>query len=118
MSFRVVSEFLRNAGHEAVVDNHERQNEIALSDGALGHAMVLIRCEAPSYPRLLEVKPVLITHEAIEAYNRSPVSIGSGEDFTQALQQAIDEDWARLFHMATIVTPHFLGRDDYIQARA
>lgn len=83
--------------------------------GALGQALVLLRCQVPSLPCLIQLKPVLISHEAVDAYRRMPLPLHSGPcaDWTGEFQRAIDEDWARLYHMNAIAAHHFMspGRD-------
>ncbi|KAG8729727.1 hypothetical protein FRC12_020765 [Ceratobasidium sp. 428] len=117
-SFNAVSEFLRNAGYDEVMDRHELENQAARADGALGYALVLLHCEAPQLSRLLQVKPVLISYEAIEAYGRSPVPNHPREDLAQVLGRAIDEDWARLYHMSVIAAAHFMEPNSIVRARA
>ncbi|KAG9088339.1 60S ribosomal protein L8B, partial [Ceratobasidium sp. 370] len=113
-----MSELLRNAGYGDIMDRHELENRIARVHGALGHALVLLCCQVPLLPRLLQVKPVLISHEAIEAYGRSPAPFPPSESLTQALKRAIDEDWARLYHMSVITTSHFKEHSNFVRARA
>ncbi|KAG8741971.1 hypothetical protein FRC10_002237 [Ceratobasidium sp. 414] len=113
-----VSESLRNAGYGDIMDRHELENRTAQADGALGHALVLLCCEIPLLPRLLQVKPVLISHEAIEAYGRSATPVRPSESLTQALKRAIDEDWARFYHMSVITTSHFTEHSNFVWARA
>ncbi|KAF8598543.1 hypothetical protein BDV93DRAFT_526713 [Ceratobasidium sp. AG-I] len=106
--FDDVSLFLRVSGYAGIMDRHKHENQITRASGGLGHALVLLHCEVPSLPRLLQIKPVLITHEAIDAQRRSPVPFRLNETWSDVLQRAINEDWAKLFH----VTPNCrTGRD-------
>ncbi|KAG9126841.1 hypothetical protein FRC07_001742 [Ceratobasidium sp. 392] len=117
-SLNAVSGFLRNAGYGEIMDRHEAENQTARNNGAVGHALVLLHCQVPNLPRLLQVKPVLIPHEAIEAYSRSPIPTRPHEDLTQTLSRAIDEDWARIYHMSVITASHFMGHNNLLSARA
>ncbi|KAG8703629.1 hypothetical protein FRC08_002721 [Ceratobasidium sp. 394] len=113
-----VSELLRNAGYGDIMNRHELENQTARLDGALGHALVLLCCTVPLLPPLLQIKPVLISHEAIDAYARCPAPFRPTESLTRALQRAIDEDWARLYHMSVITASHFTGSNNFVSARA
>jgi len=98
-SFSDVSFFLHGSGYGGIMDRHKRENEITKASGGLGHALVLLHCQVPSLPRLLQIKPVLITREAIEAQRLYPVPFRLDEDWTNVLQRAIDEDWAKLYRV-------------------
>jgi hypothetical protein len=120
------------------MERHEYENEIVRTDGvyyiivrlrlfltlrflifkALGHGLVLLHCEVPSLPHLLQVKPVLVTYEAIEAHSRLSTPLYPLDELTQTLQRAVNEDWARLYHMSAITANHFMGHDNFIRAHA
>ncbi|KAJ1305416.1 hypothetical protein OPQ81_000428 [Rhizoctonia solani] len=100
--FSEVSDFIRQRGHGAIMDQHQQENQITQELGGLGQALVLLRCEVPGLPRLLQIKPVLITPEAVAAHNTTPLLLQSCQDWTQLFQRAVEEDWARLYYMHEI----------------
>lgn len=97
--FGDVSLFLHASGYGGIMERHKLENQLTKASGGLGHALVLLHCQVPSLPRLLQIKPVLITREAIEAQRLHPVPFRLDEDWTNVLQRAIDEDWAKLYRI-------------------
>ena len=116
-TFSEVSEFLQRTGHGQVIERHQAESRVANEMGALGQALVLLRCQSSGFPTLLELKPVLITSEAVNAYRASPLPIQSGSDWTQSFQRAIDEDWARLYHMNVTAANYFMPTSDALDVR-
>lgn len=106
--FSEVSLFLYASGYGGIMDRHKHENQITKAAGGLGHALVLLHCQVPSLPRLLQIKPVLITREAIEAQRICPVPFRLNEDWTDVLRRAIDEEWAKLYR---ITANYRMGRD-------
>ncbi|CAE6504611.1 unnamed protein product [Rhizoctonia solani] len=105
--FSEVSDFMHHTGRGAIMDRHKEENQITQELGGFGQALVLLRCEAPGLPRLLHVKPVLITSEAVDAHNTTLSPFQSCQDWTQLFQRAIKEDWAQIYHMSAITAGCF-----------
>ncbi|CAE6473608.1 unnamed protein product [Rhizoctonia solani] len=109
--FSEVSDFMHQSGRGAIMDRHQQETQTTQERGGLGQALVLLRCEVPGLPRLIQVKPVLITSEAVEAHNgtRSLFQGGAAQDWTELFRRAIKEDWAQLYHMTSITASCFMS---------
>ncbi|CAE6510435.1 unnamed protein product [Rhizoctonia solani] len=107
--FSEVSDFMYHNGHGEIMDRHQQENQTTQELGGLGQALALLRCEVPGLPRLFQIKPVLITPEAVQAHKTAPSSFQSCRDWTEVFQRAIKEDWARIYHMSSITASCFMS---------
>ncbi|CAE6386075.1 unnamed protein product [Rhizoctonia solani] len=107
--FGEVSDLMYHIGHGEIMDQHQQENQITQEQGGLGQALVLLRCQVPGLPGLFQIKPVLITPEAVEAHNKAPSSLQNYRDWTELFQRAIKEEWARLYHMSSITASCFMS---------
>ncbi|CEL62068.1 hypothetical protein RSOLAG1IB_10181 [Rhizoctonia solani AG-1 IB] len=106
-SFREVSNFMHQSGNGGIIDRHLQENQVTQGLGGLGQALALLRCQIPGLPCLVQVKPVLITSEAIDAHATTTSSFQGYQDWAQVFQRAIKEDWAQIYHMTSIAANCF-----------
>ncbi|GAB1522823.1 hypothetical protein RhiTH_005947 [Rhizoctonia solani] len=106
--FSEVSDFMHGSGHGEIIDRHLRENQVTQEMGGLGQALALLRCRVPGVPYLVQVKPLLITPEAIDAHASTSLSFQGNYDWVQLFQRAIREEWARLYHMSSIAASCFV----------
>ncbi|KAG8685176.1 hypothetical protein FRC11_010987 [Ceratobasidium sp. 423] len=100
---------MHHSGHGAIIDRHKQENQITQEMGGFGQALVLLRCAIPGLPRLLHLKPVLITPEAVEVHSTTLSPFQSSQDWAQLFRRAIKEDWARIYHMSSITARSFMS---------
>ncbi|CAE6539321.1 unnamed protein product [Rhizoctonia solani] len=107
--FSEVSDFMYHTGHGEVMDRHQQENQISQELGGIGQALALLRCEVPGRPRLFQIKPVLITPEAVDAHSITPSPFQSCQNWPELFRRAIKEDWARLYHMSSTTARCFMS---------
>ncbi|CAE7217907.1 unnamed protein product [Rhizoctonia solani] len=107
--FSEVSDFMYHSGHGEIIDQHRQENQLTQELGGLGQALAVLRCQVPGLPRLVQIKPVLISAEAVEAHNTTLSNFQSCQDWSQLFRRAIKEDWAQLYHMTSITASCFVN---------